>query len=38
MGPHMKTCSKRAIVKVEYVQNPVEEAYNSTKLKLLEFD
>lgn len=38
MNNHQRSCSKRSIVKVEYVQNPVEQAYENTKLSLLEFD
>lgn len=38
MGPHMRNCGQRSIVKVEYVNNPEEAAYNNTRLSLLDFD
>ena len=38
MGPHMRNCSKRTVFKMEYVNNPTEAVYDSTKLKLVEFD
>ena len=34
----MRECSQRALVKVEYVNDPEAAAYNQTNLKLLEFD
>ena len=34
----MRECSQRAVVKVEYVNDPEAAAYNNTNLKLLDFD
>ena len=38
MSAHMRECSQRAVVKVEYVNDPEAAAYNNTNLKLLDFD
>lgn len=38
MSTHMRSCSKRSIVKVEYIEKPSEHVYENTKLKLIEFD
>ena len=38
MSAHMRVCSQRAMVKMEYVNDPEAAAYNQTNLKLLEFD
>jgi hypothetical protein len=34
----MRSCSQRSLVKIEYVNDPEEQAYEQTKLKLLDFD
>ena len=38
MSVHMRECSQRTVVKVEYVNDPEAAAYSNTNLKLLDFD
>ena len=38
MTAHLKSCSQRRIVKVEYSSDPEQAAVQNTKLALMDFD